>query len=463
MPALAARAQDPDAQPVPRAVPLRELLPDFQGEGESEVVSESMQFKIRGGDAATRAAAAILAEETKRDLLRLSEKKEGWKVPVSIGLRGRKGDPVVLRDTVLRIIFNDERYEIGILVNLNGGFRSDSYKRAVVEALVFAEGLEDMERRAGDVPLVVPPWVTEGILEAAAWAENRTDRKLYDSLFRNDELFKLVDLFAVDAGEHGGLDGASRAAFRVSAGALMMALIEQPDGREGLREFLKELPAFQGEMPGLLRTHFPELNRSGTSLEKWWKLQLANKGSARLTDAMSPAETERELEAVLKFRVNDPDEGMKQVALAEWEVISGLEKAARLEAVRPLEEDLVRLSYRCFPSYRGLLLEYQQLFSDLVDGETKEMGKRLEEVGETRRVMREKVERARDFLNYFQITRARETSGAFDDYLDLKARLKARPGTRKDPITEYLDRLEPFFKPPEKTSREAGGDDIPQF
>ena len=59
--------------------------------------------------------------------------------------------------------------------------------------------------------------------------------------------------------------------------------------------------------------------------------------------------------------------------------------------------------------------------------------------------MLEKTERARDYLDWFEITRARDTSGAFDDYLNLKARLKDNPHQRKDPLSIYLDRMDKLF------------------
>jgi hypothetical protein len=76
------------------------------------------------------------------------------------------------------------------------------------------------------------------------------------------------------------------------------------------------------------------------------------------------------------------------------------------------------------------------------------MAESLQALTETRATMVAKAERARDFMDWFEITRARETSGAFDDYLSLKARLKNRPNTRTDSLSKYLDRLDPLFTIP---------------
>jgi hypothetical protein len=95
-----------------------------------------------------------------------------------------------------------------------------------------------------------------------------------------------------------------------------------------------------------------------------------------------------------------------------------------------------------------LLLEYQSLLSDFVKGNTNSMAESLQALSETRATMVAKAERARDFMDWFEITRARETSGAFDDYLNLKARLKSQPNRRTDSLSKYLDRLDPLFTIP---------------
>lgn len=426
---------------------MEDLLPKF--DGAATVFSRSEQFRISGGDAATRGMAANLAEEAKDELLRLTEEKDEWKVPIRITLVGKKGDPVPKRETVLLPpAFDENGYRLELMVNLSRDLRGEPFKRAVTEALVYARNLQARPRMESDVLLTVPPWVVEGLREASAWRLKRTERGLYEALFRSGGLFQLEDLFALTEAEHISIDAASRAAFRISAGALMMALIEQPDGKAGIRNFLAELADFQGEMPALLRKHFPDLNLSEKSLEKWWALQLANKGTAPLTESLGVLQTERGLEEALRLRYKDEAGLLKEIPLADWRSLPELKEPERIEAVRLAQDDLLRLSYRSFPSYRMLLLEYQSLLADFAKGDTRSMEESLQALKETRATMVAKAERARDFMDWFEITRARETSGAFDDYLNLKARLKNRPSTRTDSLSKYLDRLDPLFTVP---------------
>jgi hypothetical protein len=435
-------------QPAPKAIPVEDLLPKFDQDGVA--ISRTRQFKISGSDPATRAAAANLAEDTKDELLKLLEEKDNWKVPVVVEMRGKFGDAIPLRNTVIKLRYNEVGYEVDIFVNLSRGLPKESYQRAVIEGCLLARSLKAAAKVDAEVPRSVPPWLVEGIAEAASWRLGQSDRKLYDALFRNGGLFELNHLFEVDAGSLISLDAASRAAFRVSAGALVMALCEQPDGKAGMRSFLKEVPSFKGELPALLRKHFPELNLSQSSLSKWWALQLANKGAAPLAEVIGVINTDQELERALQIRYRDPEGALHEVPLMKWNRVPELTQAERVEAVRLTEEELVRLSYRCFPSYRPLLKEYQLILAEWVSGETKRISESLLKLAKARKTMVVKSELARDLLDWFEITRARETSGAFDDYLTLKSRLKAQSNPRKDSITKYLDRLDPLFVIPEQ-------------
>ncbi len=446
--------QEVGEEPIPRAELVEEVeavvdeRPVFREDG--EVISYSKQFRVMGGDMASRGLAANMAEQAKEELLRLTGEKDEWKVRVVVELRGEVGEPVPKRDTVIDLFDNETEYELKIFYHLSRGLRKESFKRAVLTALMYERALRVRENVVKDVPLNVPPWLVEGLEEATSWRLKESDRRLYDALFRHGGFFKLDDLFVLAEGEYGRMDAASKAAFRVSAGALVMGLLDQPEGKAGMRSFLAELPAYDGEMPALLRKHFPELNLSATSLEKLYELQLANKGSVPLTDVLDVLKTERFLEEALRFRYQDEKGLVQVVGLSEWESLSGLQKEDKVEAVRMAQDDLLRLSYRCFPSYRPLLLEYQAVLANFTNEETKDVAKTLEGLSERRRNMVAKAERAKDFMNYFEITRARETSGAFEDYLKLKARLKENPKERKDGMSEYLDLLDPLFYVPEE-------------
>jgi hypothetical protein len=436
------------AEEIPRAIQIVEPPDSPEIVGADRVISNSQQFRVTGGGATDRAALVVIAEEAKTHLLGLTEEKDQWadkKIPITIALHGKPGDPLPERPIVTKIFVNEVGYVVHLDVHLGRGIDPELLHASITAALIYERTLRDHPRDS-EVPFSVPPWLVEGLLEANAWRMNQSDRRLYEALFKTGGLFKPDDIFSMDDENVENLDGAMRAAFRVSSGSLVMALLQQANGKAGFREFLGDVADFQGEMPALLRKHFPELNLSETSLAKWWNLQIANIGAQNLTsDVLSVGETEAQLREVLRLNLRTPEGIIQQKELDAWQEIAALSPQGRAEAVRLAQDALVRLSYRCFPSYRPLLAEYQVVLGALATHNTKNVAHQLVKLQERRATMVAKAVQARDFLDWFEITRAHETSGEFEDYVRLKERLKANPHQRKDEISKYLDRMDAIF------------------
>jgi hypothetical protein len=411
----------------------------------AETVSSSGRFRIRGGDNLVRGALAVETEEVRNGLLRLTGGKEEDGAAIFVILHGKEGDKMKTRSVAVRQVIRDDGFDLEIHIHLSHGVDVEALRRAVVVALVCSQAVKAPRPPTGDTPLVVPPWLVEGLLEAAAWQDNRPDRKLYEVLYRHGGLYTPADLFAVDDKAHEDLDGAMRAAFRGSAGAMVMAMAEQPLGREGLAAFLAEVTTHQGEMPALLRRHFPEMNLSDTSLAKWLALKLADLAAPSVTEALTIRETDATLTQALVLHFRDATGALTAIPVERWQEIAELPETARIEAVRQAQDGLVRLSYRCFPSYRPLLRDYQAALADIARGKTRKTDAQLGQLAASRTALLARCERAADVLDWFEITRARETSGAFDDFRRLKARLADNPTARDDALTVYLDRLDPLF------------------
>ncbi|MEI6676263.1 MAG: hypothetical protein WCO57_13910 [Verrucomicrobiota bacterium] len=443
----AALGQEP-----PRAVPVAEPPAATAAATDSapapdtrRSTSRSLQFRVTGADGLVRGTVAMMAEETKDELLQLTGEKDDWKVPVSIVLHGKQGDPLPPRSVAMKLLFSEAGYDLRLDVHLSRGIEMEQFKHAATAALLYERALRDRRPGQPETPLRVAPWLVEGLREATAWRLKHSDRRLYEALFKHGGLFKPDELFAVDDSQYEELDAAMHAAFRVSSGVLVMALLEQPQGRDGFRSFLTESAAFEGELPALLRRHFPDLNLSETSLAKWWALQLAEMTTPTLTEVLTIEQTETALGDALQLNFRTAEGVLQRKPLSDWQELDKLKPAERVEAVRLAQDSLVRLSYRCFPSYRPLIAEYQIALGAIARHKTPKTAAQLAGLLETRKTMRVKTTRGRDYLDWFEITRARETSGVFEDYLRLKERLQANPHHREDNLSKYLDRLNRVF------------------
>jgi hypothetical protein len=441
------------AQETPRAIQITEPPATMKLPGLDRAVSSTKQFRIIGGEAGDRGNIAMLAEEAKDELMRLTgeqrsanDKAPDWKVPVDVILHGKSGDPMPSRTIAIGILVSEVSYTVKLDVHLSRGIEPERFKFAATSALIHERALRARSVKEEGIRFLVPPWLVDGLREATAWRLNQSDRRLYEALFKTGGLFKIDDLFSVDAAGFEDMDGAMRAAFRVSCGALVMALLEQPQGKEGFRAFLTDIAAFEGETPALLRKHFPELNLSETSLSKWWALQLANIGGQNLaTDILTVARTDAALREGLRLDFRNAEGTLQQKELTAWPEIAALPEPERVKSVQLAQDALVRLSYRCFPSYRPIIAEYQIALGAIAKNKTQDLAAKLTDLETRRTTMSAKAQRARDYLDWFEITRARETSGAFDDYMRLKERLKANPRRRTDDLSKYLDRMDAIF------------------
>lgn len=453
-------AETPKAVPVPVEPPPAapapvgpQLVPsvDPSPAAPQRVVSASEQFIVSGGDAAIRGRIAMQTEDMKRALLKLEDDaKDEWKVAIKIHADGKASDPAPKNPVRWDLSFSEVGWDFRIRMftgrGVENGSERDRFDRTILTALLYERTLRTMPLQEMEEKLEVRPWLVAGLQEAIAWKEHKGDRKIYEALAKNGGLYKLTDLLAVTDETYDELDGGSRSAFRGTSGALVMALVDQPQGAESFRQFLAEAANFSGEMPMLLKRCFPGLNLSETSLSKWLALKVMELKEPELSESLPVDETDRNLDDALKVHFRDASGLYIEKPLAEvWQELGGLPAATRLEAVKRVQEGIVRLSYRSFPSYRPMLEEYQSILGDILKGRTTKTAMQLNNLAQTRATMKERCAAARDYMDWFEITRARETSGAFEDYLKLKEKLKYETPVRRDPVSSYLDLMQKSF------------------
>jgi len=404
-------------------------------------IAKSDTFRVTGGDAAIRSAVIMLAEAASKEFRETCDIKTDWSIPIEIRLPGKASEtrPIL---TGLLDVEGVRRFLLD--VHVVRGVDHEPFKRALYALFMYQQAIR--HGADPDEQLSAMPWIVDGLLEAAAWRKGESDRRFYRTLFLSGGLFRLSDLLAMDEDAYGRLDGASRLGFRVSSGALIMALLQQAQGKEALRTFLGEAPSHGGEMKVLLSRHFPDLNLSETGLEKLWRLQMAEKGGMNpLQDVLSIRETERILEEALQLDFRTAEGIVNKAPLSDWPRLSAMTLEERRMATRLAEDALVRLSFRCFPSYRPILREYQILLAAMREKAAGDPRRKLPELLETRQVMMARADHGRDYLDWFEISRARETSGAFEDYKKLKERLRDRPNSKTSSTAVYLDRMDKMF------------------
>ena len=98
-----------------------------------------------------------------------------------------------------------------------------------------------------------------------------------------------------------------------------------------------------------------------------------------------------------------------------------------------------------------MLDDYQQILRDFVEGKHDDLDSRLQGLAGQRQLRIERANRARDYMDFIEISNARELSGEFDDYLRLKKELELRPRPkRNDTLSNALDTLQRAYEPRKK-------------
>ena len=127
--------------------------------------------------------------------------------------------------------------------------------------------------------------------------------------------------------------------------------------------------------------------------------------------------------------------------------VINLKPADRVDAVAGARAELERLSYRCFPSYRPLIGEYEMILREVISGKDKGIPGRLEKLSDVRLRLKEAGMRSRDYLDWYYITRSNEVSGDFKQYRELSGAIQKemmKPRSN-DSLENYLEAIQQLY------------------
>jgi hypothetical protein len=413
-----------------------------------EQMTQFNGFTVVGSSQKIRGGIASIAEQMRVELAALTgERGRKIKLPIIIQLYGKEGDPVRKRSVVSQIEQVQGQYHLKILIHLAKGVDRELLRYHLMEMLLYERGLSDGQTVGEGERVLVKPWLIVGLLEALDMKRGHANRKIYQMEMPYFEILPLQKVFDSSEAEWRALDGRRPLAFRAISGAMVSALLRQPDGRRGMGEYLFDVATFKGEEENLMRKHFPSMNKSRTSLEKWVDLEMAELGTAVVYQVYSLLETERRLESVLKLRYRDAEQAAVSVGVDEYAEILKLDQENRVHAVAGANAELERLSYRCFPTYRPLIGEYEMILGELVQGEDEKIQERLQKLADVRLKLKEAGLRVRDYLDWYYITQSNDVGGEFKQYRELSEVLQRESmKPRSDDSTQlYLDGVQKLY------------------
>ncbi|MEZ5300116.1 MAG: hypothetical protein R3F11_05545 [Verrucomicrobiales bacterium] len=321
-----------DFDPSPAAIPEPERLspvPKVEVNPEGKPAAGKTigtHCVVESDDPEIRSAFSLFADQVGDRYVALLGQPDEFREPIRVILRRAEGgvapEGTRLSFCQIRQIEGKIRYEVW--AQIATGFTKELLHDEIVRMLLARDCLNEV----GVAPAggaIVPDWLRLGVLEAMAMRERGYPTGIFAAMLKSGTFMGVEDLLIADPEP---MDSISLAVYRASACAFLLTLIDQTSGPQRLRRFMADLPRDQSSVHALLNKHFPALQTSRESVEKWWALQVATLAQPGALDLLSPLETERQLAAALRFAWTEEipeSDRQREAAAAAPEVAEGTE------------------------------------------------------------------------------------------------------------------------------------------
>lgn len=295
MQVLEAVTQKPTVVEAPRVAAPSDKIPVTSS------TSSSRQFIVHGKVFETRSGMSSRCDEIAQEVRKALNDKEPWVLPIVVLLNTgeeaakSKGPPV--STTVSELNFGG--FHIQVTINEKPGLNAADLRKEVVRALLAERVLRNHQKiEAPQGRMLLPDWVMTGVLLAMDYRSSANPSAMFSALYRSGKIYSIEEIIEASPVD---MDGLSRSIYETSCCALVLALVDQPEGPQRLNKFLNALAVDQHTERELLGSAFPNLAVSSSSLNKWWSLQLAALAKPGIGEPLNPAESVKAIEEAISI------------------------------------------------------------------------------------------------------------------------------------------------------------------
>lgn len=292
----------PETKRIPDLPPQSQIVPSTSLQKGKVVTSTSTsgQFIVHGNDLSLRSAFSSRCEEISGELGRLLKDRQPWALPIVVLLNSgdaAKKDGKAVSMAVSALTHGG--FHLQVTVNLRPDLRPSELRAEIVRALLAERILRNQKEVSVQRPLLLPDWVYTGVLEALDYRKQDRPSTLFAAIFKSGKIFGIEEIIEASPVD---MDALSKTIYQVSCCALVLALIEQPEGGNRLSLFLGSLASDPKPERELLTKAFPSFAVSPASLNKWWALQLASLSRPGISEPLTAADTLKALDEALTIR-----------------------------------------------------------------------------------------------------------------------------------------------------------------
>lgn len=264
--------------------------------------SASGQFRVHHPDFELRSSMSSHLDQIAKDLRDVMNDAEPHTIPIQVRLtRGQEAAKAIHAGA--------SPIAVGITEVEGGGFhlQLDIYEdRSLTLTLIRQETVrlllaERILRGHTKITqpqnrLLLPDWVFTGVVQAMAFRAAARPPTMFAAIFKSGRIYGIEEIIAVTPTQ---MDSLSRSIYETSCGALVMTLVDQPDGGRRFNKFLNSLNSLATSERDLLDQAYPGFTASASSLNKWWALQLATLAKRSLSDPLTADESLAALEKAI--------------------------------------------------------------------------------------------------------------------------------------------------------------------
>jgi outer membrane biosynthesis protein TonB len=262
--------------------------------------SASGQFVVHGPDLATRSGFSSRCDEVAERLRRLLRDQQPWVLPVVVALK--TGSDVDMNEPAVRTSIGKMTqggFHLQLTVQARPGLSAADFHSELVRILLAERILRNQNDITSKRSRVLPEWLLTGTTQALTFRERSRPSAVFAAVFKSGKIYGIEEILQAAPGD---LDALSRTIYETSCCALVLALLDQPEGAARFQKFLGSLATDSREDRELLAACFPGLAESGSSLNKWWSLQMASLATPGVFEHMGPTETLKAMDQALVFR-----------------------------------------------------------------------------------------------------------------------------------------------------------------
>lgn len=292
--------------------PSGTIIPSVAAKPGSAATSTGVngQFVIHGADLTTRSAFILLCDDTATALGKLLRDDGKFMIPVVVVLK--TPPDIVLGGPAINTNINQLAhggFHLQMNVQLRPDFLSEDFSRELVRVLLAERILRNHQELQTTRQRVLPDWVLTGVTQALEFRSRSKPSAFFSAVFQRGQIYSVDKLLSADPVQ---LDSLARGIYETSSCALVLALLDQPDGPLRFAKFLNSLALGNQPDRDLLKDSFPTLVASRNSLEKWWTLQMASLASPTAVESLGVEETETKLDEALTLRFDPLPETPKK-------------------------------------------------------------------------------------------------------------------------------------------------------